>query len=133
MSEPISIPSFVGSRLARIAALFIGGFFGLALFLNRFILENHLPLRLFFFLGLFSLFGIILSSRKLFKAWTEFGNLIQKVVTSLLFGAVYLIIIPIFRIPSWIGQIVQREKTENTFWIKRSVQKIDRDFFKRLG
>ena len=75
------------------------------------------------------------SWRSLYDGWMRFGKVMNKVMTTILFSVVYFFIVSLFALwksmtKGFSGE--QNEKKES-FWISKAEEKINLDFFQRMG
>jgi hypothetical protein len=71
--------------------------------------------------GLVAFIGLIHSFSSLYAAWLGFAERAQTVVVGVLFGGVYLLVVPVFRLITLASDPLRLRKRSRpeTFWIRR--------------
>lgn len=87
--------------------------------------------------GLVAALGLIFSFKSIYTAWMRFAAVLQSLITTILFGACYLLIVPIFTIFTRITDPLGLRPTkpdDNTYWIKRhNVDANNPSSYQRMG
>lgn len=85
--------------------------------------------------GILAVVAAIYSVRPVFLLWMRFAKVLQVLVTTLLFGACYIAVVPFFffviRLMDPLGQRKQPEP--RTFWLERRSTGIDITSMQRMG
>ena len=84
--------------------------------------------------GLFAAIGFLHSFQSTYSAWLRFAERLQTVVISILFGACYLLVVPLFRLFTQISDPLRlrRRMRAETFWVLRP-EDSDLDSLERMG
>jgi hypothetical protein len=129
--SPAKLVGTSGVRLATIALLAASA---AGVFLYRrdpstFVLTAAIVATVLAFLGLVHSFG------RLYSLWMRFADVLHVVSLSLLFGACYLLVVPLFylivRALNPLG--LRRRGDRQSFWIRRRSPKVDPHSFQRMG
>ena len=85
-------------------------------------------------LGLLAAMAGIHSFRSAYAVWMRFAGVLNRVMTTLLFGLVYLIIVPPFSaVLRRLDPLrVRKGKASQTLWVKRSSGSVDADSLNRM-
>jgi hypothetical protein len=84
--------------------------------------------------GFVGLIGFIHCFRAIYDRWLTFTHALHKVVTTVLFGACYLLVVPLFwliTLPFDLLRVRRRDAVES-FWIAKQ-DKPDKSSFGRMG
>lgn len=74
------------------------------------------------------------ATRAGYAAWMKFAAVMQQVVTTILFGLVYIVIVPLFSIVARIlDPLFLRKGRRESYWIQRRKVELDREYFRRMG
>lgn len=84
---------------------------------------------------LIALLAVVHSFRTVFDLWMRVARMMHLVATSLLFGIVYLLIIPFFAVWTWWSDPLQlrRKGDAQTFWRPRRQTPTDWDSLQRMA
>jgi hypothetical protein len=79
--------------------------------------------------------ALIHSHRTIYSGWMRFAEVLHTVVVTLLFGACYLLVVPLFFLIAWVSDPLRLRRSSNTdsFWIRRKTQAQDTGYFERMG
>jgi hypothetical protein len=82
-----------------------------------------------------ALLASILAFRSVYAGWMRFAKLLNVVVTTALFGLIYLLIVPPFAIVArWLDPLrLGRKRSPDTYWIERSEPSISPESLERMG
>jgi hypothetical protein len=85
--------------------------------------------------GIVTFIAFVHTSRAIYTAWLRFAAALHAVMITLLFGAIYLIVVALFALVVWPFDIlrVRKRTRDNTFWISKSVVRPDLRSFQRMG
>lgn len=85
--------------------------------------------------GILAAIGFVHCFRAVYTWWMKFADVLQTVVVSILFGACYLLIVPIFALIVRILDPLRLSKRRETgtLWIRRRPDAYDWNSFERLG
>lgn len=120
-----------GIRLATIVLVLVG-LGGVALYRRE-------PSSLVFWptivVGLLALIALIHCFRRLYAQWMRFAAVLHKVALTVLFGACYLLVVPVFHlIVRLLDPLRLRRKPEaDTFWVERRRPDVDPVSLRRMG
>ena len=94
-----------------------------------------LPKWLPYFLGFGSFFGFIHSFHSLFTGWMRLAEKMNKVSTAILFGACYLLVLPLFVPITWLLDPLKmrNSSSKTTFWQPRPTKKLTLDSLRRMS
>lgn len=87
-------------------------------------------------LGVAAAIGCIFSFRRIYDAWMHFAELLSAVMSTLLFGACYLMIVPFFAAFVRVGdplKLSRKHDARETYWIHRSQDDADPTSYQRMG
>jgi len=127
----------VGSSLVRLATAILAGVSlatGLALRGNGFAGMRSVLLALTIGTGILAFLGLVHSFRLLHTAWLAYARVMHVLAVTVLFGACYLLIVPVF----WLilrpfdPLRLRRRSRGNTFWIPRR-EEFDPTSLQRMG
>ncbi len=82
--------------------------------------------------GVLAAFGAILSFHSSYDAWLPLAERIQKVVTTVLFGACYLLIVPLFSIFVRAGDPLRLRESDSS-WVTEQREASDAQSYQRMG
>ena len=73
--------------------------------------------------------------RRLLAGWTRTALVMQRVVTTVLFSAIYLVIVPWFALVAYLRDTMglRHGRRQKTFWRPRRQSANDESEFERLG
>ena len=84
--------------------------------------------------GLLAVFGLILSFRSSYQLWMRMAERLQSVVTTLLFGACYLLVVPIFAAFVRMSDPLQlRPRKGASSWVAMRREAHDARSYQRMG
>lgn len=85
-------------------------------------------------LALGTLLGAVHATRSGYAAWMKLAAAMQQVVTTTLFGLVYLGVVPVFSIVARILDPLRLRKgnRKGSYWIPRRKVELDREYFRRM-
>lgn len=85
--------------------------------------------------GILALVGMIHSFRVVYTRWMRFAQVLHTAVVTLLFGACYLFVVPVFFLMVWPFDLLRLRKrsSQHTFWHRRRSVKVDADSLTRMG
>ena len=85
--------------------------------------------------GLLALVGVIYSFHPVYSLWMRMAKGLNTIVVTVLFGACYLIIVPVFFLVVFRSDPLRlrRRFDPKTFWIPRHRDPIDSTAFRRMG
>jgi|SRR3990167_420889 len=138
MSASKTIPKFVGTVPMRLLCIMFGACFATNIAIGRspdlFDYKKVMHLLAFVF-GFSTFVCLIFSFRKIFLLWTKFGELLNSIVTILIFSFFYMFIFPIFTLLHFMltKLNLKENRGSNTFWRRKSTTLADLTFFKRMG
>ena len=131
--------SLVGSAAVRVAtAIFALVFLWLALLYT----SDALPawprvLRVSMIAsGLLTFMAFVHTSKALYAGWLRVAEAIHTVVITVLFGLIYLVVVPLFALVIWpfdVLRVRQSQAGRSSFWIDKRPTTVDRAFLRRMG
>ena len=84
-------------------------------------------------LGFLSLMGFVHCSRRIFDGWMALAERLNRFGTFVLFGAVYLVFVPLLvPLVRFLDPLQLRKSTRASFWEKRHQKTYDVKFFQRM-
>jgi len=84
--------------------------------------------------GLLAVFGLILSFRSSYEAWMRMAARLQTVVTTFLFGACYLLVVPLFAAFVRMSDPLRLRRREGeSSWITTRREAQDARSYQRMG
>lgn len=128
----MNLDRWIGSAAARIATvIFATGSAG------AFVVASSPAVNwLGILLAIFAAMGGIVSSRRVYTAWMSFAGTLQTVVVTMLFGFLYLAIVPFFTLLLWrsdpLGLRAGSARAE-TYWRVRDTGETDPESYYRMG
>lgn len=85
-------------------------------------------------LGFLAFVGFVHSARSIFTKWMALAQLLHSIAVPTLFGACYLLIVPIFVLVSWRRDpLGLRQGSQTTFWTHRHCGTVDKNSLARMG
>jgi hypothetical protein len=72
--------------------------------------------------------------KRIYAGWMAFAHRLQVIVTTVLFGAIYLVVVPLFALVAVTGDTLRlrRSSRRETFWVRRRPERHDDAFFDRM-
>jgi hypothetical protein len=85
--------------------------------------------------GILAFIGVIHSIRTVYTAWLNLAMTLNTVMITILFGACYLLVVPVFFAIRWPSDPlgVRKRSEVETFWIRRRRSRCDLASLQRLG
>ena len=85
--------------------------------------------------GVLAFIGLTHSFRVVYSLWMKFAETLHTVTITLLFGACYLVVVPVFFLMVWpFDPLRLRNRSEpDTFWIQRRNPRCDPPSLQRMG
>ena len=85
--------------------------------------------------GILAFIGMIHSVRKVYTAWLNLAMTLNTVMITILFGACYLLVVPVFFVIRWPSDPlgVRKRFEVDTFWVRRRRSRCDLASLQRLG
>jgi hypothetical protein len=82
-----------------------------------------------------ALLGAIHSFRFTYRAWMAFAERLHKVATIVLFGAIYLVVVPPFAIIAWWLDPLQLRpaRGDSTYWVKKKHEPPGLEMLQRMS
>jgi len=126
---------FVGAWPVRLAALVLG----VASVACWFLLAGQrtpawVSLPLVIVLSVLAFMALVHTGRSVYALWMIVAEKIQTTVVTVLFSVTYLVLVPPVWIFAWRRDSLRlRNADESTYWVKRSGEERDAEFFQRLG
>lgn len=85
-------------------------------------------------LGLLAFVGLVHSARSVFTKWMAFARFLHSITVPALFGACYLLVVPIFVLLNWRRDpLGLRPRSQSTFWTDRHRGTLDKNSLSRMG
>lgn len=85
-------------------------------------------------LALATLLCAVHATRSGYAKWMKLAAAMQQVVTTILFGLVYLGVVPLFSIVARIlDPLFLRKSRRESYWIPRRKIELDREYFRRMA
>jgi hypothetical protein len=76
--------------------------------------------------------GVVHSSARLFALWMRLADTLHTVAVTVLFGACYLVVVPVFRLVLWFRDPLSLRRARQTSWVPRT-RLVDADSLERMG
>ena len=129
---------YIASPAARALALFFGVLFVVFIVIGQVAdLSNRNVLYLSTVIfGLLALLGCIHSFHGVYRAWMNFAALLQKGISTILFGACYLFMVPFIVVFVRISDPLKLKASaskQDTFWIQRHADEKNVASYQRMG
>jgi hypothetical protein len=85
--------------------------------------------------GILTFMGFVHASSAIYSMWIRFASALHVVVITVLFGAVYLAIVPLFALMVWPFDVLglRGSARAKTFWISKRRVGSDLNSFQRIG
>lgn len=85
--------------------------------------------------GILTFMGFVHTTRAIYSQWLRFAAALHSVVITVLFGSIYLFIVPLFALAIWPFDVLRLRKhgRTDTFWIRKRSIGGDIAFFQRTG
>lgn len=85
--------------------------------------------------GILAVVGAIYSFRSVFSLWMRFAKVLHVVVTTLLFGACYIVVVPFFFLVIRLFDplCLRKQPEPRTFWIQRRNVRVEVVSLQRMG
>ena len=133
----MDIERIVGSSGARIVAAGLCALLAFAIALRRYSLypwTEGTPFFVFLIvLGICAFIAVIPSFRTLYYRWLAFAEFLQGIVVTVLFGACYLLIVPLFAVIAHALDSSRVRTKSKSFWRPRHPAAGDESYFSRMG
>lgn len=85
-------------------------------------------------LGFLTALALIHATRRGFAAWMKGAAVLQRIVTTILFGACYILVVPLFALLARLKDpLGLRTRSEDTYWIPRKRSALDRESLRRMA
>ncbi len=85
-------------------------------------------------LSVLAFMGFVHSARSVFTKWMAFARFLHSLAVPTLFGACYLLVVPIFVLFNWRRDpLGLRPRSQSTFWTDRRCGTVDKNSLSRMG
>jgi hypothetical protein len=130
MASRVTTNRFVGSTAARVSApLFAAAAMAMASVPPGVVPFKTLAVVI---LAVLAWLGVVHASAGLFALWMRFADLLHTVAVTVLFGACYLVVVPLFRLALWFRDPLSVRRARQTSWVPRT-RLVDADSLERMG
>ena len=103
--------------------------------LGRPAFPDGLTLSVFVASAVVAFMALVHSSHGIYARWMRFAEGLQALIVTVLFGACYLLVVPLFFALSWYQDPLRlrRRAQEHSFWVQRAAGSDDLRSFQRMG
>ncbi len=83
-------------------------------------------------LAILAWMSVVHASAALFALWMRFADTLHTIAVTVLFGACYLIVVPVFRLALWFRDPLSLRRAHQTSWVSRT-RTVDAGSLERMG
>ena len=85
--------------------------------------------------GILTFMAFVHTTRGIYAGWLRFAKVLHTGVITVLFGSIYLLIVPVFALVIWPFDVLKARKhtRSQSYWIPKRTVHPDVTFFQRLG
>ncbi len=78
--------------------------------------------------------GVILSFRPIYAVWMRIAEILQRFVSTVLFGSCYLLLVPLMLLAARLGGLFgRRREFGESLWVRRAPRDTDPRSYQRMG
>jgi hypothetical protein len=133
MTNPALLVGSFGVRLTALF-LFVVTIVAVTAYVNGMVPRTGAMQTVVIVSALVTFMAFVHTTTAIYVRWLRFAEGLHTVVISVLFGGIYLLIVPIFALLVWPFDVLRlRKRSADTFWIEKRRAGADLRHFERMG